>query len=205
MMTADMTAKHTSKVIDLDGISGTIERTSLQGAGVTSVLIQLEGGEQLLVPREMLVEQGDGTYRIDTRLARLLEAQGDDALVLPVIEETAHVRRVATTTGKVAVTKSVQERIETIDEPLITEEVTVERVTINRPVDEAPTIRHDGDTLVIPLLEEEMVVEKRLVLREEVRVRKLSKETHSPQEVSLRSEQIEISRQPISSADEQSD
>ena len=90
-------------------------------------------------------------------------------------------------------------RVEQIDEPLTTEEVVVERVPVNRPVDEAPTIRHEGDTLVIPLLEEVLVVEKRLVLREEVHVRKVHKEVHSPQEVSLRSEEIEITRQPVSS------
>jgi len=78
------------------------------------------------------------------------------------------------------------------------EEVEVERVTINRVVEETPPIRREGDTMIIPLLEEVLVVEKRWVLREEVHVRKLSKEVHTPQEVLLRNEQVEIERKAVS-------
>jgi uncharacterized protein (TIGR02271 family) len=196
-----MTKTRAAQVVDDAGVHGTVESGLLDDDGNAPVLVQLESGERVLVPRELLVEREDGSYRLAARLATLLDGRADGALVIPVIEERAHVRRVESV-GKVAITKTVQERIEQIDEPLTSEEVVVERVPVNRPVDKAPMIRHEGDTLVIPLLEEVLVVEKRLVLREEVHVRKVHQEIRSPQEVSLRSEQIEITRQPVSSGDE---
>jgi len=196
-----MTKSHSAQVIDRDGLRGTIESGSPNDT--ESVYIRLENGERVLVPGELLETKTDGFYRLNVSLASLMEGRSDDSLRIPVIEERADVRRVETVTGKVRVDKTVRERIEQIDESLVSEEITVERVLINRPVDEAPVIRHEGNTLIIPLLEEVLVVEKRLVLREEVHVRKLRTEVRSPQEVSLRSEQIEITRQPVSPSDEQ--
>jgi stress response protein YsnF len=194
-----MTKLYAAQVIDRDGLHGTLEQEPLSSS--KSVFVQFDNGERVLVSRELLEARADGFYRLNASLAEMLAGQ-DESVRIPVIEESARIERVQTVVGKVRIDKTVQERIEQIDEPLVSEEVEVEHVTINRPVDEAPSIRHEGNTLVIPLLEEVLVVEKRLVLREEVRVRKLSKEVRSPQEVSLRSEQIEITRQPISSGDE---
>jgi stress response protein YsnF len=74
------------------------------------------------------------------------------------------------------------------------EEVEIERVAVNRVIDEAVPVRYEGDTTIISLLEEVLVVEKRLVLREEIHIKKLRKEVHNPQEVLLREEQVEIVR-----------
>jgi stress response protein YsnF len=81
-----------------------------------------------------------------------------------------------------------------VDQPLHSEEVEVERVAINRFVEAPPPVRQEGDTTIIPLLEEVLIVEKRLLLREEVHIKKLSKEVHEPQEVLLREERVEIVR-----------
>jgi uncharacterized protein (TIGR02271 family) len=215
-----MTDTKRVRVVDLDGLQGTVEQTSLASDNATSVLVQLDSGERILVPRELLSQgpqndrQNDyvlgaslaSLLKVQEREAQGLEAQGleardNESLVIPVIEEVPRVERVARETGKVELTKTVEEWIEHIDEPLTSEEVEVERVTVNRPVDEAPTIRHEGDTLVIPLLEEVLVVQKQLVLREEVRVRKLRREVHAPQEVSLRRERIDVTRKPASPPD----
>jgi stress response protein YsnF len=76
------------------------------------------------------------------------------------------------------------------------EQVEIERVAINRVIDEPVSIRHEGDTTIIPLLEEVLVIEKRLVLREEVHIKKLQTTVHDPQEVLLRAERVEIIRKP---------
>jgi stress response protein YsnF len=88
-----------------------------------------------------------------------------------------------------------------VDQLLHAEEVEIERVAINRIVEEPLPIRHEGDTTIIPLLAEVLVIEKRLVLREEVHIRKLRKEVHDPQEVLLREERVEIVRKPGSGQD----
>ena len=47
----------------------------------------------------------------------------------------------------------------------------VERIAINRVVDAAPSVRQEGDTVIVPVIKEIMVVEKRLLLKEEIQVR----------------------------------
>jgi uncharacterized protein (TIGR02271 family) len=88
----------------------------------------------------------------------------------------------------------VHEREEIIDEPLRQERVAIERVPINRAVDHAPTVRREGDTLVIPILEEVLVVEKRLMLKEELRVTLQQTDRRQPQSVTLRREEAVIER-----------
>jgi uncharacterized protein (TIGR02271 family) len=114
--------------------------------------------------------------------------------VVPIVEDRLNVATSQTETNRVEIRKTVEEHRELVDQPLLTEEVQIERVALNRQVDEPVAVRHEGDTLVIPLLEEVLVVEKRLILREEVRIKKVRKETHAPQEVTLRKEQVEVVR-----------
>jgi uncharacterized protein (TIGR02271 family) len=67
--------------------------------------------------------------------------------------------------------------------------VVIERVPINRVVEAPIVARSEEDTLIIPLLEEVLVVEKRLLLKEELRITKKRIETHLPQRVTLRREE----------------
>jgi len=94
----------------------------------------------------------------------------------------------------VRIRKVVHEREEVVDEPLLDEEVEVERVSINRVVGEPVQIRYEGDIAIIPLHEEVLVVEKRLMLKEELHVAKRQVERRDPQKVSLRREEAVIER-----------
>ena len=123
--------------------------------------------------------------RIDPRTKRA---------VIPVIEEEAVVGKRVIETGKVRVSKRVSEHEEIIDEPLFREEVSVERVPVNQYVDAAPTVRYEGDLMIIPVVQEQIVMQKRLVLVEEIRVRKELVETHQPQTVTLRKEEVDVRR-----------
>jgi len=121
----------------------------------------------------------------------------DESLrVIPVWQEEATVQKLIRESGTVTIHKTVHERTEIVDQPLQSEEVEIERVPINRIVEAALPIRYEGDTMIISLLEEVLVVEKRLLLREEVHVKRVNKEVHDPQEVLLREEQVEIGRKP---------
>ena len=75
------------------------------------------------------------------------------------------------------------------------ETVEVDRVAVGRYVDGPEAPRQEGDTLVVPVFEEVLVVEKRLVLKEEIRItRRRVSETAAPQRVTLRSEEIVVER-----------
>ncbi len=118
----------------------------------------------------------------------------DETVIIPVIEEKAFIEKQVVETGKVRISKRVSEHEKVIDEPLLNEKVTVERVPVNQYVDEPPQVRHEGDTMFIPVVEEHLVFHKRLFLVEELRVKKQIVETHQPQSVTLRKEEIDVRR-----------
>jgi len=118
-----------------------------------------------------------------------------EGTVIPVMEERldVHKRRVETDSG-VRVSKTVEAREETVDLPLAKENVEVERVAVNRPVDGPLAVRHEGDTMIIPIVEEVLFVEKRLMLKEEIRVTRSRRQVREPQRVTLRSEHASVER-----------
>lgn len=113
-------------------------------------------------------------------------------IVVPVIAEKLEIAKREVERLGVRLTKTVSERTETVEVPLIEEHTEVERVVINRAVDAPPPIRYEGDTMIVPVLEELLVTEKRLVLREELHIRKRKVEVRTPHHVTLRREHIEV-------------
>ena len=113
---------------------------------------------------------------------------------MPVVEEELRVGKRVVETGRVRVTKSVSEREELVDVPLMREEFDVERVPVEVFVDGPVAPWHEGETLVVPVLEEVLVVEKRLVVREEVRITRRRSEESKPQRVTLLSEDVSVER-----------
>jgi stress response protein YsnF len=207
-------------VVDQNGVEGTVvHEATLTSNPETQVLVRFQNGQQVIVARELLNRQEDGRYHLAASVEELAAdtatrgqaepayltstASSENAteelpLVIPVTEERVIIGTRLFETGRVELRKTVHERTEVIDQLRHIEEVEIERVAVNRLIDEPIPIRHEGDTMIIPLLEEVLVVEKRLVLREEVHVKKLRKEVHDPQEVQLREERVEVIRKPSS-------
>jgi len=69
-------------------------------------------------------------------------------------------------------------------------------VPVGRVVAEAPGVRDEGDELVVPVLEEVLVVQKQLFLREELRISRRRTESRGRRQVTIRSEEAEILRRP---------
>ena len=113
---------------------------------------------------------------------------------IPVIEESARIEKEVVETGRVVIRKTVHHDTQTVDVPVQEEHVHVERVLINQVVDTPPDVRHEGDTMIIPVLREEVVVTTRLVLVEELHVRKRTLTLSHPQEVTVRREEVHYER-----------
>jgi uncharacterized protein (TIGR02271 family) len=113
---------------------------------------------------------------------------------VPVIEEELEVGKRRVEGDRVSVRTIPRERTEVVEQPLESMEVEVERIAIDREIDTAPEIRNDGDTMIIPIVEERLVVEKRLFLREEVHVRRRRVVTQFRQNVTLRSQEVVVER-----------
>lgn len=125
------------------------------------------------------------------------EVTTEQKIIVPVVAEELVVAKRVRETGKVRVTTRVTERQEVVDEPLEQEDVLVERVPVNRVVEGPVEIRQEGDTMIVPILEEVLVIEKRLMLKEEVRITRRRAVTHTPQTVTLRREEVEVERLPL--------
>jgi uncharacterized protein (TIGR02271 family) len=95
---------------------------------------------------------------------------------------------------RLRIDKKVEQREAVLDELLTSEDVTVERVPVGAIVKEAPPPRQEGDTLVIPLVEEEIFVKRRLVVREEVRITKKRGTRRHQERVTLRVEDAVVRR-----------
>ena len=116
-------------------------------------------------------------------------------LTVPVIEEQLLVDKQVVEKGRVRISKRVRETDETVNVPLVQENVSVERVPVNQYVAEAPPpVRYEGNVMIIPVLREVVVVEKRLVLVEELRVTKEQTQTQETQKIRLRKEEVEVKR-----------
>ena len=189
------------RVTDPQGVHGTIDATAwpLDGSRA-EVLVQLENGPQLLVPLEVLVRQEDGSYRLTVdaaafeRRPRADAAPSEPPLVLPIMVEELDVQTRRVETGRVRLHKTVHTREVLVDEPLLREEVVVERVPVNRVVEGPIPVRYEGDTMILSLLEEVLVVETRLLLKEEVHLTTRRTERHAPERVTLRHEDVTIER-----------
>jgi uncharacterized protein (TIGR02271 family) len=112
--------------------------------------------------------------------------------VVPVVEETAVVYKERVVTDRVRLHKQVHEDQQVLDIPVRTETLEVERVPVGHFVEAAPAIRQEGNTTVYPVVEEVLVVEKRLRLVEEVHVTQRQATRHVREEVVLRREEITV-------------
>ncbi len=193
-----MTQPATDRVVDLDGLRGRIVRTVQQRSDQGDLaLLEMTDGRRLWAPWDWL-EARDGEQFLPFRTADLPEATLNEggSVVIPVLVETVNVRKRKRVTGGVRVTKRVHTSDQVVEPVRAEETVQVERVPINREVAEPPPVRQEGSVTIVPILEEVLVVEKRLVLREELRITRQRREVKERYRVSLRREEADIEELP---------
>jgi uncharacterized protein (TIGR02271 family) len=170
-------------------------------ADPTHALVERDDGRRFLVPAADFAKAPDGTWSVALAASREVVASAatndEPVRVIPVIEEQLRVDVRVVESGRVRLTRHVTERLEEVAPELTREEVRVERVPVNRYVDGPVPPRMEGGTWVLSVLEEVLVVEKRTLLREELRVTKVRVPAASePQVVALRRESVEVERLP---------
>jgi len=122
------------------------------------------------------------------------EQQPED-LHIPLHVEEVSVSRRETEKGNVQIALITGAREQLIDEELTHVRVEIERVPIGRTIEVVPPVSHEGDITIIPVVEEIVVVERRLVLKEEVRVRRVSTKEQHQETVVLRQQEAVITRE----------
>jgi uncharacterized protein (TIGR02271 family) len=172
-------------------------------------LIRLEDGQELLVPKQLLKPNDDGSFLLTVPVSDLVHEQREVVhepreplheqreqaeKVVPVIQEELDIGKRTVESGRIRVNKRIETTESLIDEPLLQQGYDIQRTAVNRIIDDIPKPRYDGDTLVLPILEEVLVVEKRLILREEVRITPVREEVRDPQTHTVRREHVEVER-----------
>ena len=113
----------------------------------------------------------------------------EDELRVQRAEEELRVGTRERRAGSIRVRKRVRTDREHIEVPTRHEEVTVERVPVEGEASEAEI---GEDEVVVPVTEEEVVVQKRPVVKEEVRIRKDVVEETEVVEEDVRREEVEV-------------
>jgi uncharacterized protein (TIGR02271 family) len=145
------------------------------------------------VPPSALTLQPGGTWYLRTENAAVAEKSSAETVV-PVIAEELDISKSKRPTGAVRVEKQAVQHDETVSMPLTRERAEVKRVIVDRPVDGPLPVRREGDTIIMPVVEEVAVVEKRMILKEEIHVtRRRSTEQHD-ETVTLRREEADVRR-----------
>lgn len=117
-----------------------------------------------------------------------------EAASIPVVEEELKIDRREVETGRVRVRTVPEEQTCVVSDRLLRTDVTVERVPKDEEIDAVPPVRDEGETVVVPVIEERLV--KRLFLVEEVRLTRRASTEEFEQPVQLRSERVVVEREP---------
>ena len=128
-------------------------------------------------------------------------AAADADEVIRLAAEELHVDKREIETGRVRVSRHTTERTERVSVDLSKESVDVRRVPVGKQVTEMPQVRETEDEIIIPLVEEVVVVERRLVLREELHVRKVRTTEKHTEDVTLRTQSATVDRVTPTSSD----
>jgi uncharacterized protein (TIGR02271 family) len=120
--------------------------------------------------------------------------QPAESVVIPRLEEQLQIDKSQFLRGSVRVRVAPTEHQQTVSVPVTDVEAEVRRVAIGKIVESAPPVREEGNTVIVPVIEEVLVVEKRLLLREEVHIVRHPKTRIEEHQVTLRSERVEVSR-----------
>lgn len=124
----------------------------------------------------------------------MLEVDGQFAF--PLHAEEISVAKQPMVTGRIQISIATHEQDELVEEILGREHVEIERTPIDRPLENAPAVRQEGDTIIIPVVEEVLVIERRLVLKEEIRVRRVREMGTYQERVKVRKQNAVITRSP---------
>jgi uncharacterized protein (TIGR02271 family) len=185
-----------------DGRFGTVQSVIAKpGSGDVSYLLVRHGDGLVSLPVELIaevvspVEVRVGATRDDvrSRLGGTSSAVDErEQIRVPIYEERLRTSIRPVDLGEVRVHKTVERVPTTTTRSVERDEVEIERVRLDRLLDQPVEPYRDGEWLVVPVMEEVLVITKQLVLTEEVRIR--TKRVAEEQEVYeiLRREHVSI-------------
>ncbi len=132
----------------------------------------------------------------DVTKAGLPLALDAQRLVISVIAERLRIGKRVVEGEGVRVRVVTDEEAAPANVTLRSERIEVERVPVGRVVESAPPVREENGVTIIPVMEEVVVTETRLVLKEELHIRRVAETREHQQTVLLRRQRAEVERLP---------
>jgi stress response protein YsnF len=119
----------------------------------------------------------------------------EDVVVVPVLEESVRIGKEVVRAGAVRVRIVVEHGHAHVGDDFAAHEVQHRVQPVGEPARERREPYRDGDELVIPVYEERPVVELRLFLKEEVRLRRVTRVERREAAIPVRRERAVLERQ----------
>jgi hypothetical protein len=164
-----MSDKGRFPLVTTTGQSGWVFRRSRFLDRSERSLVRLENGREFDVPSEALEVRPDGTFILHDPESEPTSEGHAEAAASPAPEPQVH--------------RPQADGAFQLNQELFSDEVDIDRVSVNRLVDSPPETRQDGDITIVPVLEEVLVVQKRLLLKEEIRIRRTRAVVREPRRV----------------------
>ena len=172
-----------------DGRLGIVDEVIVDqdGAGLAYVVVRRGwSNEQLLVPADLIRaingprEVHLGVTRDEAREraadvpsdALLLARDRGAEVVIPIVEERLIPEKQQVNLGELRVHKYVDSIEEAVQQDVTRDDLVIERVPVNQPIDAPVSTRFEGEWMIVPIMREVLVVKKQLMLAEEVRISK---------------------------------
>ena len=121
-------------------------------------------------------------------------AEPQDTPTLKLHAEEFSLTKKTVVTGRVRVGTRTRNHQALIDEILARHRVEISAVPIGRFIDAPPQIRMEDDVTIIPVVEEVLVVERRLRLKEELRIKPIRTAERYREKITLRRQEAIITR-----------
>lgn len=137
--------------------------------------------------RQEALQQG-----IDSTSNNKLVYQDNTQLRIPLVEEQLKVDKKEVQIGEVLIHRTIEEFEKTLQIPISRDDIVIERVTVNQPTDGPVNPYYEGDWMIVPLVEEVLVVTKRFMITEHIRIGKRTVVENKEVSDTLRREHVEF-------------
>jgi len=114
--------------------------------------------------------------------------------VIPISEELVHVEKTKVAHGRITVRTVTDTFSEIAAADLKRGRIDIKKIRVNRQIDRNPGIRTEGDLTIIPVIKEILYTEKRLMLVEEIHVRRSLHVEHVERPIELRRQRVVIEK-----------
>jgi stress response protein YsnF len=118
---------------------------------------------------------------------------GEETATIPLAEERMTVSK-RPVERRVRIRTVTEEFDDVFTEELVSERVDVQHVAVDQEVSEMPEVRFEGDLTIVPIVEERLVISKRLFVVEEVHIRRMQSVERVEQPVRLRKQRVVVER-----------